>query len=40
MAGAVALVAFGYVLPIGAVALTGLDANRWETAAGPTWREL
>ena len=31
MAGAVALVALGYVLPIGAVALTGLDANRWET---------
>ncbi len=31
MAGAVALVALGYVLPIGAVALTGLDASRWET---------
>jgi amino acid transporter len=31
MAGAVALVAIGYVLPIGAVALTGLDASRWET---------
>jgi amino acid transporter len=31
MAGAVALVALGYMLPIGAVALTGLDANRWET---------
>jgi amino acid transporter len=31
MAGAVALVALGYVLPIGAVALTGLDSNRWET---------
>ena len=31
MASAVALVALGYVLPIGAVALTGLDANRWET---------
>jgi amino acid transporter len=31
MAGAVALVALSYVLPIGAVALTGLDANRWET---------
>jgi len=33
MAGAVALVALGYVLPVGAVALTGLDANRWETGA-------
>ena len=31
MAGAVALVALGYVLPIAAVALTGLDAGRWET---------
>ena len=31
MAGAVTLVALGYVLPIGAVALTGLDASRWET---------
>jgi amino acid transporter len=31
MAGAVVLVALGYVLPIGAVALTGFDANRWET---------
>jgi amino acid transporter len=31
MAGAVALVALGYVLPIGAVALTGFDASRWET---------
>jgi len=31
MAGAVALVALGYVLPIGAVAFTGLDASRWET---------
>ena len=31
MAGAVALVALGYVLPIGAVAVTGLDASRWQT---------
>ena len=31
MAGAVALVAITYVLPIAAVALTGLDANRWST---------
>jgi amino acid transporter len=31
MAGAVALVALSYVLPIGAVALTGFDAGRWET---------
>jgi len=31
MAGALALVALGYVLPIGAVALTGLDAGRWQT---------
>jgi len=31
MAGAVVLVALGYVLPIAAVALTGFDANRWET---------
>jgi len=28
---AVALVALSYVLPVGAVALTGLDANRWST---------
>ena len=31
MAGAVAMIAFSYVLPIGAVALTGLDAGRWST---------
>ena len=31
MAGAVALVAGTYVLPIAAVAMTGLDANRWST---------
>jgi amino acid transporter len=31
MAGAVALVAITYVLPIAAVAVTGLDANRWST---------
>jgi amino acid transporter len=31
MAGAVVLVSVTYVLPIGAVALTGLDANRWST---------
>ena len=31
MAGAVALVALTYVLPIAAVAVTGLDANRWGT---------
>jgi amino acid transporter len=31
MAGAVALVAVTYVLPIAAVAVTGLDANRWST---------
>jgi amino acid transporter len=31
MFGAVALVALTYVVPIGAVALTGLDANRWST---------
>jgi amino acid transporter len=31
MAFGVALVAISYVLPIGAVALTGLDANRWST---------
>jgi amino acid transporter len=31
MAGAVALVAVTYVLPIAAVAMTGLDANRWST---------
>ena len=37
MAGAVALVALGYVVPIGAVALTGLDAGRWETGG---WAEI
>jgi amino acid transporter len=31
MAGAVALVAVSYVLPIAAVAMTGFDANRWST---------
>jgi amino acid transporter len=31
MAGAVALVAITYVLPIAGVAATGLDANRWST---------
>ena len=31
MAGAVALVAVSYVLPIAAVARTGFDANRWST---------
>jgi len=31
MAGAVALVALTYLLPIGAVAFTGLNANRWTT---------
>ncbi len=31
MAGAVVLVAATYVLPIAAVAITGLDANRWST---------
>jgi amino acid transporter len=31
MAGAVALVALTYVLPVAAVAVTGLDANRWST---------
>lgn len=31
MAGAVALVAVTYVVPIAAVAVTGLDANRWST---------
>jgi amino acid transporter len=31
MAFGVALVAVSYVLPIGAVALTGLDPNRWST---------
>ena len=31
MAGAVALVALTYVLPIAAVMVTGLDANRWST---------
>jgi amino acid transporter len=31
MAGAVVLVSVTYVLPIGAVAFTGLDPNRWST---------
>jgi amino acid transporter len=31
MAGAVGLVTLNYVLPIAAVALTGLDPNRWST---------
>lgn len=31
MAGAVALVALSYLLPVAAVALTGLDPNRWST---------
>jgi amino acid transporter len=31
MAAAVALVTLNYILPIGAVALTGLDPNRWST---------
>jgi amino acid transporter len=31
MGGAVALVAVTYVVPIAAVAMTGLDANRWST---------
>jgi amino acid transporter len=31
MAGAVALVAVSYAMPIGAVALTGLDPGRWST---------
>jgi amino acid transporter len=31
LAGAVALVALTYVLPVAAVAMTGLDANRWGT---------
>jgi amino acid transporter len=31
MAGAVALVTITYVVPIAAVAMTGLDANRWST---------
>jgi len=31
MAGAVSLVALNYTLPIAAVALTGLDPNRWST---------
>ena len=37
MAFAVALVAITYVLPIGAVALTGLDPNRWGTGG---WAEV
>ncbi len=31
MAGAVSLVALNYVIPVGAVATAGLDANRWST---------
>jgi amino acid transporter len=31
MAGAVSLVALNYLLPVGAVAMTGLDPNRWST---------
>jgi amino acid transporter len=31
MAAAVLAVSLGYVLPVGAVALTGLDPNRWST---------
>ena len=31
MAGAVTLVTLSYVVPVGAVALTGLDANQWST---------
>jgi amino acid transporter len=37
MAGAVALVALTYVLPVGAVAITGLDANRWSTGG---WADI
>ena len=37
MFGAVALVALTYVVPVGAVALTGLDANRWSTGG---WAEV
>lgn len=31
MGGALVLIALSYIVPIGAVALTGLDANRWST---------
>lgn len=37
MAGAVALVALTYVLPVAAVAITGLDANRWSTGG---WADI
>jgi amino acid transporter len=37
MAGAVALVTLTYVLPIAAVMVTGLDANRWSTGG---WAEV
>jgi amino acid transporter len=37
MAGAVSLVALNYVLPIGAVWLTGLDPNRWSTGG---WADI
>ena len=42
MAGAVALVAFTYIVPIAAVSATGLDANRWTEGgwadvAGAIW---
>jgi len=37
MAGALALITLSYVLPIGGVALTGLDANRWSTGG---WAEV
>ena len=35
MAIGVVLVALTYILPIGAVAMTGLDANRWTTGGWP-----
>ena len=37
MAGAVTLVTLGYLLPVGAVAWTGLDPNRWTTGA---WADI
>jgi amino acid transporter len=37
MAGAVILVSVTYVLPIAAVAVTGLDANRWSTGG---WADI
>lgn len=37
MAGAVALVSLCYVFPVGAVALTGLDASRWSTGG---WADI